>query len=201
MDSRLFGEHKQSKTREGIGNFVYLADAEFQPKGQTYLHSHKEIDVISVMVKGRLIHEGSLKHGQQMESHHVQSQRAGGEGFTHNEINPDDVENRMIQLWVIPEKAGQVAKYKLYSPKKNELARVYGGSLNQNETLDSHTLIDVGVVTEGKNITLNNPVMVYITYGTGLLNGQSVKEGDLIQDNKLFYLADDDTQLIVIHTR
>ena len=38
-----------------------------------------------------------------MDSHHVQVQRAGGEGFSHNEINPDDIENRMIQLWVVPE--------------------------------------------------------------------------------------------------
>jgi hypothetical protein len=33
-----------------MGNFVYLADARFLPRGETHLHSHREIDVISVMV-------------------------------------------------------------------------------------------------------------------------------------------------------
>ena len=200
-DSRLFGGQKSAEAWDGIGNFVYLADARFLPKGETRLHSHKEIDVISVMVEGRIMHEGSLKHGQQMESHHVQVQRAGGEGFTHNEINPDDAENRMIQLWVLPEQPGQTAGYKLYSPKEGELTRVYGGEDGQDETLDSHTLIDAGVISAGKSISLDSPVMAYITRGSGMLNGRTVKDGDLIRDNRLEFRANDDTQLIVIHTK
>ncbi len=200
-DSRLFGDQKSRETWDGIGNFVYLSDARFLPKGETRLHGHKEIDVISVMVEGHVMHEGSLKHGQLMESHHVQAQRAGGEGFSHNEINPDDVENRMIQLWVLPEQPGQVAEYKLYSPKAGELTRVYGGEAGQEETLDSHTLIDVGIVLAGKSISLNTPVMAYLTRGSGMLNGQIVKDGDLIRDDRLEFRAKDDSQLIVIHTR
>ena len=200
-DTRLFGDKKSRKAWDGIGNFVYLADARFLPKGETRLHSHKEIDVISVMVEGRIMHEGSLEHGQQMESHHVQAQRAGGEGFSHNEINPDDAENRMVQLWVLPEQQGQAAGYKLYSPKKGELTRVYGGEAGQETTLDSHTLIDVAIVSEGKSISLSAPVMAYITRGSGTLNEQAVKEGDLIRCDTLEFEAKDDTQLIIIHTR
>lgn len=198
MDSRLFGQHKSNTAWEGFGNFVYLADARFLPNGETTLHSHKEIDVISVMVEGRIMHEGSMKHGQQMESHHVQAQRAGGEGFTHNEINPDNVENRMIQLWVMPEQAGQAAEYKLYSPKKGELTRVYGGKADQEETLNSQTLIDVGLILAGQSISLNTPIMAYISYGSGVLNGKIIKAGDLIQDTKLEFSAKDDTQLIIM---
>ena len=84
----------------GIGNFVYLADANFKPKGQTNMHPHREVDVISVMVDGRIDHEGSLEHGKSLVANQAQVQRAGGEGFEHNEINPDDVENRMIQIGI-----------------------------------------------------------------------------------------------------
>ncbi len=201
IDSRFFGEHKPVEAWNGIGNLVYLADAQFLPKGETHLHNHKEIDVISVMVKGRIIHEGSLKHGQKMESYHVQAQRAGSEGFSHNEINPDDIENRMIQLWVMPECPDQAAGYKLYSLIEGGLTRIYGGKPTQQETLDSNTLIDVGVILAGKSVSLNTPVMVYITRGLGILNGQLVEDGDLIQDDRLEFSANDDTQLIVIHTR
>ena len=62
-DSRVFGDHKRSEAWDGIGNFVYLADARFLPKGETRFHNHKEIDVISVMVEGRIMHKGSLEHG------------------------------------------------------------------------------------------------------------------------------------------
>ncbi len=61
----------------GIGNFVYLADARFAPHGETHMHSHHEVDVISVMVEGRIAHQGSLGHGQDLNTHDVQVQRAG----------------------------------------------------------------------------------------------------------------------------
>jgi redox-sensitive bicupin YhaK (pirin superfamily) len=196
----LFGAYNKLKdTWDGIGNFIYLADAKFLPKGETGLHNHKEIDVISVMVEGRIMHEGSLEHGKLMDAHHVQVQRAGGEGFAHNEINPDNTENRMIQIWVLPEIPKQSAGYKLYSPENGKLTRVYGGQKNQEETFDNHTLIDVGIILAGESIFTSVPIMVYIVCGSGLLNTQSVKEGDLIYDDKLDFIAKENTQIIMIH--
>ena len=201
MDERVFKGHSESGTWNGIGSFVYLADAKFLPKGETKLHSHREIDVISVMVEGQIHHEGSLEHGQTMGSSHAQAQRAGGEGFSHNEINPDDTENRMIQLWVLPERAGDRASYKLYTPAAGELTRIYGGPADQDETLDSHTLIDVGLLAAEQEIRIAGPCMAYITRGSGLVDGKSVTEGDLFRGEHLEIRAAEPTQLIVIHTR
>ena len=50
-------------TLNGIKNFVYLADALYLPYGESNMHSHYEIDVITVLIDGELRHEGSLKHG------------------------------------------------------------------------------------------------------------------------------------------
>ena len=107
FDKRVRGEGTGGDAWDGIGQFVYLADARFVPGGETRMHDHKELDVISVMLEGRLQHEGSLEHGKPLEAFDVQVQRAGGEGFSHNEVNPDDTENRMIQLWVLPEDKGR----------------------------------------------------------------------------------------------
>ena len=93
-DSRVFGARKKPQAFEGLGNFVYLADANFIPHGQTNMHPHLEIDVISVMAKGSIAHEGSLENGENIHEGMVQVQRAGGEGFEHNEINPDSEPNR-----------------------------------------------------------------------------------------------------------
>jgi redox-sensitive bicupin YhaK (pirin superfamily) len=86
VDKRIGGSND---TWDGLGNFIYLADAQFLPKGETKLHSHKEIDVISIMIDGCVLHEGSLENGKSMHANQVQAQRAGGEGFEHNEINPE----------------------------------------------------------------------------------------------------------------
>ncbi len=199
MDRRVFEGRAENGTWEGIGNFVYLADARFMPKGETGMHSHQEIDVLSVMVEGRIAHEGSLKHGQSMDGHDIQAQRAGGEGFAHNEINPDDTENRLIQLWVLPEHAGEPAGYKIYRPKGN-LTRVYGGSTDQEDTFDGRTLIDVGLPAAGENIAIDGPYLAYITRGSGHIDGETVGDGDLIRGENLEFKAVESAQLIVVHT-
>ena len=68
-----------------------------------------------------------MGHGASVQADQVQVQRAGGQGFYHNEINPDDQPNRMIQLWVLPETPGEPAGYKVYDLVKGQLVRIYGG--------------------------------------------------------------------------
>jgi len=199
VDSRIGGH---DDTWDGLGNFVYLADARFLPKGETTMHAHKEIDVISVLIEGRITHEGSLEHGQSMIAGQAQAQRAGGEGFSHNEMNPDDERNRLIQLWVLPETPGELAGYKFHDLEQGKSTRIYGGSPNQNETLDSHTIIEVGLLSVGQDISRQGAFLAYITKGTGEINGKAVKDGDLVRGlDLLFKASSDDAQIIIVTTR
>ena len=184
-DSRIFGARKSPNTSEGLGNFVYLADAQFNPLGETGMHPHSEIDVISVMIKGRVSHEGSLEHGKSLEEGDVQVQRAGGQGFAHNEINPDNSQNRMIQLWALPEQPGQAAGYKYYTPKQTGVTRIYGGDKGQSATFDSGTHIDIIKLEANTSMHLTKESLSYITEGTAEFTEAdhtiSVADGDLIQ--------------------
>ena len=199
MGSKAFGTQRDPGAWDGIGNFVYLADARFLPKGETHLHSHREIDVISVMVEGRIAHEGSLQHGQEMRGTDVQVQRAGGEGFSHNEVNPDATENRMIQLWVMPERPGEPAGYMFYRPEPGGMTRVYGGTTGRKDTFDSHTLVDVGLLGAGQTASVRGPYLAYLTRGAGLANGTPVKDGALVRGEALAFSATDSTQLIIVN--
>ena len=183
----------------GIGNFVYLADARFLPHGETRLHKHREVDVISVLVDGRISHEGSLQHGRDLTRDDVQVQRAGGEGFSHNEINPDDDMNRMLQLWVLPETAGQAADYKVYQPETGELTRIYGGDSHQQADFPSNTLIEVALLKAGQQITVIGTFMAYLSRGEGTANNKHIQDGDLVRGDSLNFQASNDVQLIVVH--
>lgn len=198
---QLFGPHENNDgSWPGLGNFVYLADARFMPHGETRMHSHHEIDVISVMVEGQISHEGSLQHGQSLSKNDVQVQRAGGEGFSHNEINPDDDWNRMLQLWVLPEVSGQAADYKVYKPVVGELTRIYGGENNGKTDFPAKTKIDVALLNHAQQIEIDEPFIAYIARGKGLANNQAVEEGDLIRGNAIKFEALGDAQIIIIHT-
>ncbi len=183
----------------GLGNFVYLADARFQPHGETRMHKHREVDVISVLVDGRISHEGSLEHGKDLLRDDVQVQRAGGEGFSHNEVNPDDDMNHMIQLWILPETPGQPADYKVYQPEAGKLTRIYGGDSNQQADFPSKTVIDIALLEADQQIAVNGAFMAYLSRGEGTANDKHVQDGDLLRGESLNFKAGNDVQLIVVH--
>lgn len=198
-ESRLFGEHRTPGAWNGLGRFVYLADARFVPGGETKLHAHREVDVISVILEGRIAHEGSLEHGQELHIGDVQVQRAGGEGFEHNEVNPDDRENRMLQLWVLPERRGEPAGYRVYPVPQGGMVRVYGDSRDQQETLPAATLIDVGRLDPEQQAAADGPTLAYLASGSGSANGREVIEGDLMRDEGLHFEADEPSVIVLVH--
>jgi len=185
----------------GIGNFVYMADANFMPHGETELHPHGEVDVVSVMVEGRIAHKGSLGHGQVLEGADVQVQRAGGEGFEHNEINPDDTENRMLQLWVLPETPGEPASYRLYHPERGEATRVYGGPSDQSDTFVAKTVIEVALLDGGQTAAASGPFMAYVAVGKGVANGTKAAEGDLLRGEDLSFEASARAHVVIVSLR
>ena len=200
MDKRVFGTRKGSNTFNGLGHFVYLADANFMPKGETGLHPHKEIDVISIMVNGRISHAGSLEHGQEIEAGYSQVQRAGGQGFLHNEINPDDTENQMIQMWVLPDEYGEAAGYQVFEPETGRLQQIYGGKKGQTSRFYSNTSISVANLNKGDSINHEGNSQLYLSKGAGALNGELIEFRTLVEINSGFkFEATEDSQVILVY--
>ena len=198
MNPKLFKTQASSGTWDGIGNLVYLADARFNPKGETHMHHHEEIDVISVMVEGQIEHQGTLGQGTMLNEGDIQVQRAGSDGFAHNEINPDDTHNRMIQLWVLPKEKGLVAEDRLYKNIPGQVTRVYGGKSDQNETLASHTTIEIVSLNPSQIYIQRTPFLAYLTVGSGTDNTLNFEEGDLIRGDEIDFKAISDVTMIVM---
>ncbi|WP_010368002.1 pirin family protein [Pseudoalteromonas citrea] len=200
-DSRVFAGRKSPDTFEGIGNFVYLADARFNPMGETHMHSHKEIDVITIMMDGRISHEGSLEHGQSLVAGETQVQRAGGEGFEHNEVNPDKAKNRLLQLWVLPDELGEPAAFKHYTLRQG-VTRIYGGSKKQTDTFYSSTTIDIVRLSTGEVFNENSDVLIYVSKGNALVSSGDdnceADEGSLVRSNGIRIEAKNDIEVVVV---
>jgi redox-sensitive bicupin YhaK (pirin superfamily) len=197
MNPRIFRRNRESGTSSGIGRFCYLADASFLPFGETRMHTHRDIDVISVMVEGRLKHAGSLEDGQDLHVDDIQVQRSGNEGFSHNEINPDDAKNRMIQLWVIPEILGESAEYQMFHAKAGTRTRVYGGPPDHENVFPARTAIDIVYTSAGDSVIQSGRSIVYITSGEGVCAGETLTEGDLVETRDFKFKANTDSKLIL----
>ena len=201
-ESRVFGRKPPNdKSWDGIGSFVYLSDANFIPNGETGMHPHREIDVISFMVKGRVLHEGTLENGKILDESEIQVQRGGGDGFLHNEINPDATENRMIQIWCLPEVSGQKPDYKKYTLQKNSLTSIYGGNEKSVNTFNSNTYIEIGSFTKGEAFSFEQTFIAYMTKGTAIANNEKVQDGDLIRGENLKFETLEDSQIILFYVK
>ena len=199
FDGRIAHGRTTPGAWQGFGNLVYLADARLLPHGETRLHEHREIDVISVMLEGRLAHEGSLSHGKSLAAYDVQVQRGGIEGFSHNEINPDDSENRLIQLWVLPEQLGDATDYRCYRSEPSRVTRVYGGSREQGDAIPARTCIDVIRLNGGQTVDIDKPALVYLCEGRGFANEDDVADGTLMRCDQLTFDATENACLIIVH--
>lgn len=199
MDDRVFVRRKTKNALNGFGNFVYLADANFLPFGETTMHPHKEVDVISVVVEGQISHEGSLQHGQGLSAGQSQVQRAGGEGFSHNEVNPDNTENQMIQIWVLPEVKGDKAGYQVFEPKIGELQKIYGGVRGHTDKFDSKNTIAVANLEVNQSVNHQGYAYAYLSKGKGMLNQELIEARTLVViESALEFTAQEASQLIVI---
>ncbi len=197
-DTRLFGSRKKPEASEGYGQFIYLADANYEPFGESGMHPHEEVDIITVILKGRVAHEGSLEHGKNLEEGEVQVQRAGGEGFSHNEKNPDQEKNRILQVWAIPEKMGLPSGYKSYKPGKG-LTKLYGGSENQTETFSSSTSIEILNLSANESFLIKEEAMTYLAEGMASTQDmENLAEGDLNILKNTTLTAKSDLKMIII---
>lgn len=102
MDERAFGDYRSDGASNGLGALVYLADAHMRPGGSTGRHSHRQINIVTWVIGGQLLHQGTLADNTRLGPGEVQVQMAGENGFEHNEINSGEQFNRFIQLWLLP---------------------------------------------------------------------------------------------------
>ncbi len=102
QDRQYFAQLLPEEPLNGFGPLVYLASAWFLPKGSTGLHHHQQVDIVSVLPRGSMLHQGSIGHNEVLQAGEIQIQRSGEEGFSHNEINPHTQPQPFIQLWLAP---------------------------------------------------------------------------------------------------
>ena len=199
MSPKLFGQYVNPGTWAGIGDVVYLADACLGPNDEISMHSHKDIDLISIMAEGSIVHYGSLGYGQEISAGSVQIQRAGVEGFSHNETNPNDTNNRMVQIWVLPNQKDESAAYKLYQLASNKVTRIYGGNIDQTDVFPSNTCIDCALLAESETFTLDKNFIAYLALGRGCADNMDIEEGSLFKGEGLNFEAKSDVLLVVIY--
>lgn len=116
-----------------FGPLRVLNDDMVAPSQGFGAHPHREMEIVSLVLKGALEHQDST--GTKEIMHFGQLQRmSAGTGVVHSEMNPSNHEDvHFLQMWFLPEKAGLKPSYEqvTYDPNqmKNALLPIVSSQL------------------------------------------------------------------------
>ena len=168
--------------RMNFGALRVLNDDRIAPGKGFGTHPHKNMEIISIPLKGKLKHGDSKQNSRTITIGDIQTMSAGT-GIYHSEMNGSDTEPaEFLQIWVIPEKLNTPPAYQDYDIrgllKKDELAFILSPDGSTPAKLLQDTWFSMGEIGAGKTVeyTLHGTDMgVYVF----LIEGE-VKIDDVI---------------------
>jgi len=181
-----FGDY-HDPTNMGFSNLRVINDDRVAPGGGFPTHPHRDMEIVTYVLSGRLQHRDSMGNGSVIGAGDVQRMTAG-RGVQHSEFNPSDAEPvRLLQIWIRPLAKGLEPEYGQQSfdrsAKLGKLATVASrdgrdGSMKLNADAD----IFAAVLPAGSQV-VHTPapgrsVWVQAAAGSAIVNGRRLDEGD-----------------------
>jgi quercetin 2,3-dioxygenase len=153
-----------------------------QPGQGFPMHPHKDMEIVTFVIRGKLEHRDSTGGHGIIEPGEVQYMRAG-RGVRHSEFNPSpDEEAELLQMWVLPDELGAEPAYEqrpfASDARKGKLLPVLsvnGGS----------TTFYVSQLEPGKPLTHplgeGRRAYLFVMDGAPTLNGELLEKNDSVK--------------------
>ncbi|HSP41330.1 MAG TPA: pirin family protein [Luteolibacter sp.] len=103
----------------GFRSLRVINDDIIAPLGGFPTHGHRNMEIFSYVLEGRLAHEDSMGNKRELKPGEIQLMRAGS-GVSHSEFNPSSTEQaRLLQIWIIPAERELEPAYSEWTPPAN----------------------------------------------------------------------------------
>lgn len=96
--------------RMAFGALRVLNDDRIAAKSGFGTHPHRDMEIVTIPLKGELRHQDSMGHSEVLKKGEVQAMSAGT-GIFHSEKNESSQPLELLQIWVLPEKEGIKPRY------------------------------------------------------------------------------------------
>jgi redox-sensitive bicupin YhaK (pirin superfamily) len=171
----------------GFRSLRVINDDVVQPGTGFATHGHRDMEIISYVVRGALSHTDSIGSKGIIRRGDIQVMSAGT-GVRHSEYNASDHEEvRFLQIWIMPPEEGLPPSYDQRtipeSDKRNRLA-LLAGPKDSSPALPIHqdALVYASLLDEGCSI--HHPIAagrgawVQVVDGSITVNGTTMDRGD-----------------------
>jgi redox-sensitive bicupin YhaK (pirin superfamily) len=163
-----------------------INDDKVAPGGGFPTHPHRDMEILTCVLSGRLEHRDSMGNGEVIHAGEWQAMTAGT-GVAHSEFNPSKTEPvHLLQIWLYPDRRGHAPGYQqkqfTEADKRGKWAPVAspsgeGGSLviHQDARVYQAELRGEEVRHE---LAPGRAAFVHVATGTATVNGEALRAGD-----------------------
>jgi redox-sensitive bicupin YhaK (pirin superfamily) len=168
-------------------------------------HSHREMEIVTIMHEGVLTHEDSMGNKREIKKGYVQRMSAGT-GVMHSEMNMGSETVSLYQIWFLPEKKGVTPSYeeKYFKEVKGRKLLVSKEGEEGSLSINASVRIEGITLEKGEEITLSvkkdEHALLYIKSGKLLFAGEVLIEKDQlrISEETLHMSSDAHTEFLLI---
>ena len=213
LESRFhfsFAEYR-NPNNINFGVLRVLNDDIVHPRSGFDMHPHSNMEIISYVVNGEITHKDSMGNSETLKRGEVQYLSAG-DGIYHSEHNLHESEDlRLLQIWIIPPKAGLPRLYGSYQYKeverKNKLLKIVS-SQNGNSKIKIYQDVNIYVAELDEKQTIefniNEDRQIYFVQieGNSILNdNEELNSGDaceIIEEKSLIIKTQKKSHILFI---
>ena len=151
------------------------------------IHPHINMEIISVLVQGKMNHIDSMGYSTTVEPDGVQIMSAGS-GLRHEEYNIGENEVNFLQIWIQPKLQNIIPRYQLrHFPKekrKNKLTTIVSGEEGPEHCwINQNAKLSLGYYDKDQQINYSfNPtnmcIFIFLIKGSISVNKTDLKEKD-----------------------
>ena len=194
-----------------FGVLRVLNDDIVQPGEGFDTHPHRDMEIISYVIKGELTHRDSMGNTRTLTRGQAQYMSAGT-GVTHSEYNHGGSKLRFAQIWILPDKEGYIPNYGDYMFELKDrfdkwlpIATSYENTSN-DAPIKIHADINMyaTILSQGKQIEfeVKNGRQVYMVLfeGEATVNGVHMNMRDALEavQESLVISAETEIHVLVI---
>ncbi|MCP3952481.1 MAG: pirin family protein [Desulfobacterales bacterium] len=170
----------------GHGKLRVFNDDIVRPGTGFPTHPHEEMEIITIVLKGKISHKDSMGNSGVIRAGEVQRMSAGT-GLTHSEYNDADQDLHFYQVWILPDVKGLAPSYEqkefAEAEFKNALFPLASGQ-NKAAAVRFHTAatiyrsqLDAGRKLQHRPFP-DRKIFVYLTSGSLRVNGELLAARD-----------------------